>query len=141
MPPERAAGLLAESKIQAYVGGAPRFPGDVPASLRTVESLGGFVIVEPDDPARTVRLAPHGTLRFAIATPRRALTTRAARRALPRQVALADYARGCARCGAIVAALQAGDHRALGRAIEGSLTDRARAALIPGFADVCASAR
>jgi hypothetical protein len=45
VPPERAAGLLAESKIQAYVGGAPRFPGDVPASLRTVESLGGFVIV------------------------------------------------------------------------------------------------
>src|SRR6266508_1089959 len=45
VPPERAAGLLAESKIQAYVGGAPRFTGDVPASVRAVESLGSFVIV------------------------------------------------------------------------------------------------
>ncbi len=43
--PERAAGLLLESKIQAYVGGAPRFVGAPPDSIRAVESLGSFVIV------------------------------------------------------------------------------------------------
>jgi hypothetical protein len=43
--PERAASLLTESKIQAYLGGAPRFAGDLPPSIRAVESLGGFVIV------------------------------------------------------------------------------------------------
>jgi hypothetical protein len=45
VPPERAVGLLAGSRIQAYIGAEPRFAGDLPASLRTVESLGGFVIV------------------------------------------------------------------------------------------------
>jgi hypothetical protein len=43
--PDRAAGLLLESKIQAYVGGAPRFTGAPPDSIRAVESLGSFVIV------------------------------------------------------------------------------------------------
>src|SRR5229473_2795138 len=45
MPPERAASLLLENKIQAYLDAAPRFSGDVPASIRMVESLGGFVVV------------------------------------------------------------------------------------------------
>jgi hypothetical protein len=45
MPPESAAALLPENKIQAYVGPEPRFSGDVPASIRAVESLGNLVIV------------------------------------------------------------------------------------------------
>jgi hypothetical protein len=45
MPPERAADLLRDAKIQAYLGAEPRFPGAVPASIRAVESLGSFVIV------------------------------------------------------------------------------------------------
>jgi hypothetical protein len=44
--PERAAGLLRESKIHAYIGGEPRFSGDVPTSIRSVESLGDFLLVE-----------------------------------------------------------------------------------------------
>jgi hypothetical protein len=53
MPPERAASLLLENKIQAYLDAAPRFSGNVPASVRVVESLGGFVIVRvnPASPA------------------------------------------------------------------------------------------
>src|SRR5260370_39113117 len=59
MPPERAADLLRDAKIQAYLGAAPRFPGAVPASLRAVESLGSFVIVRtnPDRPAQAERAA------------------------------------------------------------------------------------
>src|SRR5437879_8095052 len=45
MPPERAAGLLRAAKIQAYLGPGPDFGGDRPASIRTVESLGDFVVV------------------------------------------------------------------------------------------------
>ena len=45
MPPERAAGLLGEAKLHAYLGPEPRFAGAPPKSVRTVESLGNFVIV------------------------------------------------------------------------------------------------
>jgi hypothetical protein len=53
MPPERAAALLIDNKIQAYLDAEPRFSGDVPASIRAVESLGNFVIlrVNPDSPS------------------------------------------------------------------------------------------
>ena len=55
MPPERAARLLLESKIQAYVGPEPRFAGELPTSIRAVESLGSFIIVllNPALPAPT----------------------------------------------------------------------------------------
>src|SRR6516164_7714103 len=45
IPPERAAPLLIENKIQAYLGPQPRFSGDVPVSIRAVESLGSFIVV------------------------------------------------------------------------------------------------
>jgi hypothetical protein len=53
VPPERAAGLLVENKIHAYLGGGLRFTGDVPASIRAVESLGSFIVVrlDPASPA------------------------------------------------------------------------------------------
>ncbi len=43
--PERAAELLLAGKIQAYVGGAPRFAALPPATIGSIESLGSFVIV------------------------------------------------------------------------------------------------
>src|SRR5207249_8592317 len=103
--------------------------------------FGGFVIAEKADPTRVTRLAPPAGLRFALAIPRLELTTRRARRALPRCIPLADHAQGCARAGAIVAAIARGDVRALGRAVEGSFAERARARLVPGFAGACESAR
>jgi hypothetical protein len=45
MTPERAADLLRENKLHAYLGPRPLFPGDTPASIRAVESLGSFIIV------------------------------------------------------------------------------------------------
>jgi hypothetical protein len=51
--PERAEELLGESKIQAYLGDVPRVFGDLPQSIRVVESLGSFVTVRinPASPA------------------------------------------------------------------------------------------
>jgi hypothetical protein len=44
-PPERAADLLRDATLHAYLGPEPRFPSAVPVSLRAVETLGSFVIV------------------------------------------------------------------------------------------------
>jgi hypothetical protein len=43
--PERAGDLLLAGKIQAYIGGAPRFAKPPPDSISYAESLGSFVIV------------------------------------------------------------------------------------------------
>jgi hypothetical protein len=45
MSPERAAGLLGEAKLHAYLGPEPGFAGAAPQSVRAIESLGNFVIV------------------------------------------------------------------------------------------------
>ncbi len=45
MTPGRAADLLRENKLHAYLGPHPPFPGDMPASIRATESLGSFVIM------------------------------------------------------------------------------------------------
>lgn len=45
MAPDRAAVLLLDGKIQAYIGAKPRFPGAVPDSIRAIESLGTLVVV------------------------------------------------------------------------------------------------
>jgi len=45
MSPKRGGDLLLEGKIQAYVGGEPRFTRSLPDSISAVESLGSFVIV------------------------------------------------------------------------------------------------
>jgi hypothetical protein len=45
MAPQRAADLLRDNKLHAYLGPPPPFPGDMPASIRAAESLGSFIIV------------------------------------------------------------------------------------------------
>jgi hypothetical protein len=45
MPPGRAADLLRDATLQAYLGAESPFRGAVPASIGAVESLGSFVIV------------------------------------------------------------------------------------------------
>ncbi len=45
MPPERAADLLGANKLHAYIGAQPAFSGEPPRSIRTIESLGSFVVV------------------------------------------------------------------------------------------------
>jgi hypothetical protein len=42
---ERAADLLRDGKMHAYVGGTPRFAGAIPETVSAVESHGSFVIV------------------------------------------------------------------------------------------------
>ena len=55
MAPERAADLLRDARLHAYLGAEPRFPGAVPPSIRAVESLGSFVIVRINPAARSAQ--------------------------------------------------------------------------------------
>jgi hypothetical protein len=43
--PERAAALLGEAKLHAYLGPEPSFAGTPPQSVRAIETLGDFIIV------------------------------------------------------------------------------------------------
>lgn len=52
MPPERAADLLRDATLHAYLGVESLFSSAAPASLRQVESLGSFVIVRINPAAR-----------------------------------------------------------------------------------------
>jgi hypothetical protein len=54
LAPERAATLLTDDKIHAYVGGAPRFAGVPPDTIQSVTSLGTLVTV------RVNPASPHG---------------------------------------------------------------------------------
>ena len=61
MPPERAADLLGDAKIQAYLGTEPRFPGAVPASLRAPHSnsrLRSPPTAKPMFPSRSSYITP-----------------------------------------------------------------------------------
>jgi hypothetical protein len=53
--PERAAELLLAGKIQAYVGGTPRFAGTPPESIGSIESLGSFVVVRVNSSSPLVK--------------------------------------------------------------------------------------
>ncbi len=53
LAPRQAGDLLAQGRIQAYVGGEPRFAGRQPDFVRAIESLGSFV---------TVRVNPQSAL-------------------------------------------------------------------------------
>jgi hypothetical protein len=45
-PPEAAAGLLRDGKIQAYLGADPRFSGVLPPAIRSVGSLGSIITLQ-----------------------------------------------------------------------------------------------
>jgi hypothetical protein len=64
--PERAASLLVEGKLHAYVGGSPRFGAAPPDTIRTIESLGSFVLVRID-PAKDAPCSVAGTVLRALA--------------------------------------------------------------------------
>jgi homoserine kinase len=133
---------LSRTALVRYAAHGERASAGAPhADNAAAALLGGFVIVDRDDPPHVVHLTPPRALRFAIAIPRVAFTTAEARRVLPRRIALDQHTLGCARAAMAVAAIARGDVRALGRALAGSFAERARAPLVPGFADVCASAR
>ena len=55
MAPERAADLLRQNKLHAYLAPRSPFSEDPPAQIRTVESLGSFILVRLNPASAAVR--------------------------------------------------------------------------------------
>jgi homoserine kinase len=95
--------------------------------------FGGFTINDRKNFTQVVHIKPRGKIQLVIVTPDHILKTEDSRKVIPKKVTVSEYSQGCARSGAIVAALVSGDALALGRAFEGSFAERARSSLIPGY--------
>ncbi len=103
--------------------------------------LGGLVIgtLTPEG-IRSVRLEPKG-LKAVVAVPGFAVSTTAARRALPESVPHRDAVFNVGRAGLLLGALATGEYGLLGDAMEDRLHQPYRAHLIPGLEAVIAAAR
>src|SRR5437867_1450521 len=95
--------------------------------------LGGACLVRGGDPPDVVRLPAKDAFTWIVAHPHVAVETAAARRLVPRSVALALAVRQWANVGGLVAGLVSGDVALLGRSIEDVIVEPARARLIPCF--------
>jgi len=98
--------------------------------------LGGFTVVTKKPPMTLLQIEPPEDLRIVVAMPSIHITTRASRKALPKNIDLVEYAEGCARASMTVAALASGQVAHFANAIEGSFIDQKRSRLIPGYDDV-----
>lgn len=100
--------------------------------------FGGFTIALEGG---TFAFAPPAHLAFAVRLPRIALRTEESRRVLPHEVSLRAMADSIGAAGAFVCAMMSGDVASAARVAEGSIVDRARESLIPGFAEMARAAR
>lgn len=102
---------------------------------------GGLVLVKHTDWRTTALALPCATWRAVYVLPRIRLSTRAARAALPRRVALEDAVFNMGQALALQAALAQGDLAALAEAMQDRLHQAHRLALLPGAAAALAAAQ
>ena len=98
--------------------------------------VGGFVLVRRPNPPDIVRLPIPAGLTAVVVHPDLEIETAAARELLGDTVLLADAIRQWANLGALVAGLHRGDFALIGRALEDTIAEPRRAALVPGLADI-----
>lgn len=134
------AGLLAADRLHgggadvlALASALEGHPDNVAAALR-----GGIVIATDGAVARFE--APNGLALFAV-VPGEAVTTAAARAALPASVPLADAVHNAAHAGLLVLALLCADWELLARALRDRLHEPYRASLYPRSAALLRDAR
>ncbi|HET6780715.1 MAG TPA: homoserine kinase [bacterium] len=112
-------------------------PDNVAAAL-----FGGCVLTcGTDGRVDWTRVNPSWTVALVVAVPEFAVSTVAARAALPERVPLRDAAANLGRTGGLVTAMLTGRTDLLPTAMEDSLHQPYRRALVPGFDDVIASAK
>jgi homoserine kinase len=104
--------------------------------------MGGLVLTREVGGNVRVRSVPttDGAM-FVSAVPEFELTTHASRAVLPRQVPLVDAVYNLRATAWLAAAWAAGDWHGVAEAMDDRLHQPYRAALIPGFNEVCAAAR
>jgi homoserine kinase len=97
---------------------------------------GGFVLVRQADPPDVVRLPVPSGLTAVVVHPELEIETARARTLLGEMVPLSDAIREWANLGALVAALHSGDFALMARALEDTIAEPRRAALVPGLAAI-----
>jgi len=97
---------------------------------------GGFVLVRVPNPPDVVRLPVPPGLTAVVVHPDLEIETARARALLGTHVPLADAIRQWANLGALVDALHRADFALLARALEDTIAEPRRAALIPGLAAI-----
>ena len=95
---------------------------------------GGFVLVRRPSPPDVLRLPVPMGLTAVVVHPDLEIVTAGARALLGDTVPLADAVRQWANMGALVDGLHRGDFALIGRALEDTIAEPRRAALIPGLA-------
>lgn len=127
--------LLACAMAGEQAGCGAMHPDNVAPSLH-----GGFVLARSANPPDIVRLPVPAGLACAVLHPHVEVQTGAARALLGDEVKLRDAVRQWGNLGALVAALFMDDHALLSRSLEDVIAEPKRAALVPGFHAVKASA-
>jgi homoserine kinase len=97
---------------------------------------GGLVLVRRPSPPDVVRLPVPVGLTAVVVHPDLEIETARARALLGDTVPLADAVRQWANLGALVHGLHRGDFALIGRALEDTIAEPRRAALVPGLADI-----
>jgi len=113
------------------VGAGSAHPDNVAPAL-----CGGFVLVRAANPPDVVQLPVPNGLTAVVVHPDLEIETAHARAMLGDTVPLADAVRQWANLGALVAGLHRSDFALIGRALEDSIAEPRRAALIPGLAAI-----
>jgi homoserine kinase len=101
---------------------------------------GGFVLVRAANPPDVVRLPVPAGLTAVVVHPELEIETARARAMLGTDVPLADAIRQWANLGSLVHALHRSDFDLLSRALEDTIAEPRRAALVPGLAAIKAAA-
>jgi len=102
---------------------------------------GGVLTCATDGRVAWTRIDPSWTVALVIAVPEFAVPTVAARAALPERVLLSDAAANLGRTGWLVTAMLTGRTHLLSTAMEDSLHQPYRRALVPGLDEVFAAAK
>jgi homoserine kinase len=97
---------------------------------------GGFVLVRRPSPPEVLRLPVPPGLTAVVVHPALEIETARARALLGDSVPLADAVRQWANLGALVDGLHRGDFALIGRALEDTIAEPRRAALVPGLARI-----
>ena len=113
------------------IGAGSAHPDNVVPAL-----CGGFVLVRAPNPPDIVRLPVPTGLTVVVVHPALEIETARARAMLGDTVALADAIRQWANLGALVDGLHRGDFALIGRALEDTIAEPRRAALVPGLAAI-----
>lgn len=98
--------------------------------------LGGFALIQSYDPLQVISLTAPESLWLTLVTPQISVSTKAARRVVPKTISIQQHIANSGHLAAMISALCRKDTKRFGRAIRDQIVEPARSSLIPGFHSV-----